>query len=142
MTGIPHWLQPSLAMGRSLRRSLLAVLLCFPAGIIAGFVRGSTTPDDVLPRVLAIVPYLAVMVWILWTYLRFLRECDELERRIELLAMVWGGFALMLGAVLLLALMTMQLLAMPDGEATILSLMAAMLGGYGLARLYLMWHYR
>lgn len=38
---------------------------------------------------LALLPLLG-MVWICWEYMRFLRECDELERRIEQLAMAWS----------------------------------------------------
>lgn len=43
---------------------------------------------------LALAPVLA-MAWMFAAYLRFLRDCDELERRIELGALAWAaGIAL------------------------------------------------
>ena len=52
---------------------------------------------------LALLPLLG-LVWICWEYMRFLRECDELERRIEQLAMAWSVATSLLGATAVLLL--------------------------------------
>ena len=39
---------------------------------------------------IALAPVLA-MAWMFAAYLRFLRDCDELERRIELGALAWAA---------------------------------------------------
>ena len=52
---------------------------------------------------LALLPLLG-LGWICWEYMRFLRECDELERRIEQLAMAWSVATSLLGATAVLLL--------------------------------------
>jgi len=59
--------------------------------------------DGVAGKVaLALLPLLA-LGQICWEYTRFLRECDELERRIEQLAMAWSvGTSLLLATAVVL----------------------------------------
>ncbi len=66
----------------------------------------SRQADGALPlRVAAALAPVLAMAWLFALYLRFLRDCDELERRIELDALAWAaGIALhgLLAALLLL----------------------------------------
>ena len=65
--------------------------------------------------VLALAPVLA-MTWMFSQYLRFLRDCDELERRIELGALAWAAGVVMLGAMAFLFLLDAGLLAWSSQE--------------------------
>jgi len=49
-------------------------------------------------RICAALSPLLALAWLFATYLRFLRDCDELERRLELGALAWAaGIALHAG---------------------------------------------
>jgi len=89
------------ALKRYYRRSALP----FAAWALLMFVRQPllAQSDAVAGKVaLALLPLLA-LGWICWEYTRFLRECDELERRIEQLAMAWSvGTSLLLATAVLL----------------------------------------
>lgn len=85
-----HWHSLSPALQRYYRVSLLpsAVLL----GLAALHEWSTRQPGlaTSMRMACALAPMLA-MAWIFALYLRFLRECDELERRIELLALAWAA---------------------------------------------------
>ena len=85
------WLLPEMspALKRYYRRSALPCL-AFVALVLARASLLDAAPDTVPWRVvLALLPLLA-WFWTLAEYARFVRECDELERRIEFGAMVAG----------------------------------------------------
>lgn len=80
------------AARRYLRRSVLPVLACVPAGFFHGLVLSRL--GDTLPlRSLASAPALALLAWMILDYLRFLNEADELERLVEVHALAWGAAA-------------------------------------------------
>src|SRR5688572_14642619 len=96
------FLDLSPALKRYYRRSALPLASWIL--LVAGRKPLLALADDIAGKAaLALLPLLG-MAWICWEYMRFLRECDELERRIEQLAMAWsvGASLLLATAVLLL----------------------------------------
>lgn len=90
------------ALKRYYRRSALP--LAAWVLLVAGRQPLLALADGVAGKVaLALLPLLG-LAWICWEYMRFLRECDELERRIEQLAMAWSVATSLLGATALLLL--------------------------------------
>lgn len=89
-----HWHSLSPALRRYYRASVLPSIVFVALAALHEVV--SRQPDVAQPlRVAAALAPLAAMTWAFSTYLRFLRECDELERRIELGALAWAaGIAL------------------------------------------------
>ena len=106
MTGLltRYWQSLSPALRRYYRASLWPSLLFI--ALVALHEWASQQPGLAMPLRLAfaLAPVLA-MTWMFAAYLRFLRDCDELERRIELGALAWAaGITLQasMGAMLLL----------------------------------------
>ena len=72
--------------------------------------------------VAALAPVLA-LAWMFAIYLRFLRECDELEKRIELDALAWAAGITLHAVMTALLLLDAHLVAWPPKEVA---------GGLGL----------
>ncbi|HOU66272.1 MAG TPA: hypothetical protein PK861_09590 [Thermomonas sp.] len=98
-----YWQSLSPALRRYYRASVVPCLV-FTGLVVLHEWAARTGQSAPLRTVFALGPVLA-MAWMFTAYLRFLRDCDELERRIELGALAWAaGFVLhaAIGAMLLL----------------------------------------
>jgi len=73
------------------------------------------------------------LAWLFSAYLRFLRDCDELERRVELDALAWAAGITLHGVLACLFLLDAQVLAWPAPRAVAL-LGLLLLGSYALVR--------
>jgi hypothetical protein len=87
---------------------------------------------------LALLPMLA-FAWICWEYMRFLRECDELERRIEQLAMAWSVATSMLAAT---AVLLLHDAVRWSGVHVCAGLLLLQCSTYLVVRWWLHWRYR
>ena len=97
------------ALRRYYRRSVLPSL-AFALLVLVRTPLLAAAPDDApWLVVLGLLP-LAGWLWLLREYVRFLRECDELERRIELDALVVGTGAGATAAMALLLLLDVRAL--------------------------------
>lgn len=125
-----HSLSP--ALRRYYRASLWPSLLFIALAMLHEW---ATHQPGVVPPLrigFALAPVLC-MAWMFACYLRFLRDCDELERRIELDALAWAAGIGLLAAMAALYLLDAGVVAWPA------KLVAATLGllllcGYALAR--------
>ena len=91
MSGIAtrYWQSLSPALRRYYRASVWPGLAFLAMTVLHEW--ASRTGQSTLLRTLfALGPVLA-MAWMFAAYLRFLRDCDELERRIELGALAWAA---------------------------------------------------
>ena len=77
------------ALKRYYRRSILPSLAFLLLALVHTSVLEASPNGSPWRVALALLPLLP-WLWILYDYARFLRECDELERRIELGALVAG----------------------------------------------------
>ena len=106
MTGLltRYWQSLSPALRHYYRASLWPSLLFIALVALHEWASQQPAPAMPLRLAFALAPVLA-MTWMFAAYLRFLRDCDELERRIELGALAWAaGITLQasMGAMLLL----------------------------------------
>ena len=127
------------ALKRYYRRSAL------PLGgwvlLVAGREPLLALADGVAGKVsLALLPLLG-LAWICWEYMRFLRECDELERRIEQLAMAWSVATSLLGATAVLLLHDAVAVRW-SGTQVCAYLLMLQCSTYILVRWWLHWRYR
>ena len=97
--------------------------------------------DDVTGKIaLALLPLLG-LGWICWEYMRFLRECDELERRIEQLAMAWSVATSLLLATAVLLLHDADAVRW-SGVQVCAGLLSLQCATYLVVRWWLHWRYR
>lgn len=75
----------------------------------------------------------AAMAWLFACYLRFLRDCDELERGIELKALAWAAGISLQGLMALLFLIDAGLLDWPQ-KRLMAVLTVLLLASYALVR--------
>ncbi len=75
----------------------------------------------------------AAMAWLFSCYLRFLRDCDELERGIELKALAWAAGISLQGWMALLFLLDAGLLDWPQ-KRLVAGLALLLLASYALVR--------
>lgn len=125
-----YWHGLSPALRRYYRASLWPTLLF----IATAFVHKWATEHAGLPlrTGLALVP-VACLGWLFACYLRFLRDCDELERRIELHALAWAAGIGTLGAMAALFVLDAGLATWPAKKvAGVIALLLC--GGYTFAR--------
>ena len=137
MSALADFMRWSPALARMYLRSVVPMLLWLGAVVLLlRSARYSPASAWGLVAVAAVC-----VVWMFLVYLRFLRECDELERRLELLAMGWGMcLGITVGTVLFLTL-ELELLTLATGDA--LAVLLLVVGvTYMLVRLLLRWHYR
>ena len=92
MTGLAtrYWHSLSPALQRYYRASIVPGLAFITLAVLHEWASryGALAPP--LRIACALAPVLA-MSWMFDVYLRFLRDCDELERRIELHALAWAA---------------------------------------------------
>ena len=133
-------LNMSPALRRYYRGSLLPCLT-FLALVSAQPRLLTLMPADAPWRGIAALLPMPGLLWIFAVYLRFLRECDELERRIELRALVWSAaVAVHVGTGLMFLLGAGTLAWQGDEVAAAISV--ALLMAYTLVRSGLHWKYR
>ncbi|TWI13424.1 hypothetical protein [Aerolutibacter ruishenii] len=134
MTGPVHryWTGLSPALRRYYRASMLPGVL-FLALTFAH--EGAARHPGLTPvarTAFALAPVLA-LAWLFVAYLRFLRECDELERRIELDALAWAAGITLHGVLACLFLLDARVLAWPAPRAMAV-LGVLLLGSYAVIR--------
>jgi hypothetical protein len=88
LTVLWHDLSP--ALRRYYRDSVLPSVVFLALVVVHEHVAGRDDVARALRAAAALAPVLA-MAWMFAAYLRFLRDCDELERRIELGALAWAA---------------------------------------------------
>ena len=99
-----YWQSLSPALRRYYRASVWPSLAFIALASLHEWATHQTGLAVPLRLAIALAPVLA-MAWMFAAYLRFLRDCDELERRIELGALAWSaGITLQgsMGAMLML----------------------------------------
>ena len=123
------------ALRRYYRASLWPSLLLIALAVLHKW--AIRLPGLTLPVRLALVlaPVLC-MAWLFACYLRFLRDCDELERRIELDALAWAAGSGLLASLVAVFLLDAGVVAWPARQVAGVSGLL-LVGGYGLARMLL-----
>ena len=101
---IRYWQGLSPALRDYYRASVLPSLLFLALAFAHEWLARQPAAAPALRLAAALAPAVA-MAWLFTCYLRFLRDCDELERRIELDALAWAA-----GIGLLAAMAAMLLL--------------------------------
>ena len=134
-----YWQSLSPALRRYYRISALPCLLFVAAVAAHEWMTRQAGAAVALRYAFALLPAV-LMAWIFALYLRFLRDCDELERRIELGALAWSAGITMLLLLIGLFLLDAGLLGMTAklafaGPALVLC------GSYALVRGVLHRHY-
>lgn len=84
------WQNLSPALRRYYRVSILPSVLFLALVCVQKWASRQADLAAPLRAAFALAPVLA-LAWMFAVYLRFLRECDELERRIELGALAWAA---------------------------------------------------
>lgn len=132
---LDYWQGLSPALRRYYRASLWPSLL-FPVLAVA-HEWATARPDLALAAraALAVAPVLA-LAWLFAAYLHFLRDCDELERRIELAALAWAAGIALHALMASLFLLDAGLLDWP-AKRIVGALGVLLLGGYALIRAWL-----
>lgn len=85
-----YWQSLSPALRRYYCSSLLPSVLFLALAVVHETVSRLAGVDPLIRWAAALAPVLA-MAWLFALYLHFLRDCDELERRIELGALAWAA---------------------------------------------------
>lgn len=128
------------ALKRYYLRSVLPCLAFLLLTLLHASLLEAAQGDSPWRAVVALLP-LAPWFWILYEYARFLRECDELERRIELNALVAGTAIGTSTAMTLLFLLDAHVISI-DAE-TVAALTASVpIAAFALARHVLHRRYR
>lgn len=120
------------ALRRYYRISALPCLLFVAAVAVHEWITRQAGTAVALRYAFALLPAL-LMAWMFALYLRFLRDCDELERRIELGALAWSAGITMLALMTGLFLLDAGLLGMTTKPA-FAGLAFVLFGGYALVR--------
>lgn len=132
---VTYWQGLSPALRRYYRASLWPCLL-FPL-LALGHGWAVAQPGLGVPAraAFAIAPML-VLGWMFAGYLHFLRDCDELERRIETTALAWAAGVALHGAMAGMFLFDAGLLHWPSRRA-MAALGLLLVGSYVLVRAWL-----
>ena len=120
------------ALRRYYRVSALPCLLFVAAVAVHEWITRQAGTAVALRYAFALLPAL-LMAWMFALYLRFLRDCDELERRIELGALAWSAGITMLALMTGLFLLDAGLLGM-TAKVAFAGLAFVLFGGYALVR--------
>ena len=99
-----YWQNLSPALQRYYRASAWPSLAFIALAVLHQWTAHKTGVPTEVRMLVALAP-VVMMAWLFVHYLRFLRDCDELERRIELDALAWAA-----GIGLLAAMAAMLLL--------------------------------
>ena len=127
-----YWQSLSPALRRYYRVSVLPCLLFATTVVAHEWINRQAGAAVALRGAFAVMPAL-VMAWLFALYLRFLRDCDELERRIELGALAWSAGITMLVLIAAIFLLDADLLEMPTRHA-LAGLGVMLFGSYALVR--------
>ena len=134
-----YWHGLSPALRDYYRASVLPSLLFLALAFAHEWLARQPAAAPALRLAAALAPAVA-MAWLFTCYLRFLRDCDELERGIELKALAWAAGISTQGLLALLFLLDAGLLAWPQkrlvAAVTLLLLASYMLARSGLHRRY------
>jgi hypothetical protein len=93
-----------------------------------------------LRAALALAPVLPI-IFVCRALIRFLRDCDELERKIELEAIAFSSLCTGLIFISLGFLAASKIIAL-DGATVAIWVFPALFGLYGLAKCFTSWRYR
>lgn len=107
---IRYWQGLSPALRRYHRASLWPSLVFFALLYAHEWAAGQARLSIPVRAAFALAPVVA-LAWTFGAYLRFLRECDELERRIELDALAWAAGVALLGAMACVLLLDARVVA-------------------------------
>ncbi|RZA22369.1 MAG: hypothetical protein EOP93_00065 [Lysobacteraceae bacterium] len=130
-----YWHSLSPALRRYYRASLLPCLLFVALGVAHEW--ATRQAGFGLPaRVAFALAPVVCFAWLFGFYLRFLRDCDELERRIELDALAWAGGVGLLGSMAAIFVLDAGIAAWPAKQvAGVLGLL--LVCSYALVRAWL-----
>lgn len=120
-------------------RSILPMVL-YTAAIILSHVLAEQTDSPWLKAALALSPLLPI-AWIFYYYFRYLAECDELERKIEMDAIAISAMSGVLSGMALLFLSDHALLALSE-RSLIMLIVGALCAGYIITRYIGIWRFR
>jgi hypothetical protein len=109
---VRYWQGLSPALRRYYRASLLPCLLFVLLGVLHEWAVRQPGLGVPVRAAFALAPVLC-FAWLFAFYLRFLRDCDELERRIETEALAWAGGVGLLAAMAALFVLDAGLAAWP-----------------------------
>ena len=127
-----HWQNLSPALRRYYRASLWPSLLFLTAAALHEWATRQAGLATPVRAMLALAPVLC-MGWMFARYLHFLRDCDELERRIELHALAWAAGLGLIAALAAMLLLDAGVVAWPAKlVASLLALVITI--GYALVR--------
>ncbi|HSD15793.1 MAG TPA: hypothetical protein VLC71_00850 [Thermomonas sp.] len=127
-----YWQSLSPALRRYYRASVWPSVAFVAFVVLHECVSRQAGPPASLRTAFALAPVLA-MAWMFAVYLRFLRDCDELERRIELDALAWAAGIGLLAVLTAMLLLDAGVVAWPARHvASGIGLL--LVGGYGLVR--------
>lgn len=127
-----YWRNLSPALRRYYRASALPGLVFIALAVAHEWATRQSGLAEPLRIAFALAPVLG-LAWMFFAYLRFLRECDELERRIELTATAWAGGIALQGAMACLLLLDARLVDWDARHATA-SIALLLAGSYALVR--------
>ncbi|HWR95438.1 MAG TPA: hypothetical protein VN248_01765 [Arenimonas sp.] len=120
-------------------RSILPMVL-YTAAIILSHVLAEKTDSPWFKAALALSPLLPI-AWIFYYYFRYLAECDELERKIEMDAIAISAMSGVLSGMALLFLSDHALLALSE-RSLIMLIVGALCAGYIITRYIGIWRFR
>ncbi len=107
-----YWHSLSPALRRYYRASLWPSVLFLAMAVLHEWATHQTALAFPLRITIALAPVVC-LAWMFACYLRFLRDCDELERRIELDALAWAAGIGVLAAMAALLLLDARVVAWP-----------------------------
>ena len=127
-----YWRGLSPALRRYYRATALPSLLFIALTALHEWVTRQSGVALPWRLVFALAPVLG-LAWIFGAYLRFLGDCDELERRIELTAVAWAAGIALHGVMACLFLLDARLVDVPAKQlAACIGLL--LIGSYALVR--------
>ena len=130
-----YWQNLSPALQRYYRASAWPSLAFIALAVLHEWTARKTGLATGVRMVVALAP-VVMMARLFVHYLRFLRDCDELERRIELGALAWAAGISMLASMAAILLLDAELVTWSAQHvATWLCLL--LVGGYALVRSWL-----
>lgn len=127
-----YWQGLSPALRRYYRASLLPGLLFLGLAAAHEWATGQPAMAAAARAAFVLAPML-MLAWLFAAYLHFLRDCDELERRIELDALAWAAGIALHGLMAGLFLLDAGLLDWP-AKRIVGTLGLLLVGSYALIR--------
>ena len=112
-----YWHSLSPALQRYYRASAWPSLAFIALAVLHEWTARKTGLATGVRMLVALAP-VVMMAWLFVHYLRFLRDCDELERRIELDALAWAAGISILATMAALFVLDAGLAAWPASQVT------------------------